>query len=398
MQRQGGIVWDRLTVVCVLSFCLLVAGLSVGIVLGELREQLHLSGLVAAAHGSTFGVGLLIAGVWGLRLVTRFGRPAVFRGACAFIVIGVMLLCVGQIWPVMLAGTAIASGACATLVLLMPGIVADHHGPDDRAGAFAAISGLPGIAGITFSLVIGAVLAAGGSWRWPFALLTLAIAVSTLIVGRGVEIPEGAPTDIGAIDLVRGPDVRAPFVDVVHAALVEFPVGVWAVVFLKEVGGASSGAAASLGAAWGLCILVSRMMLPRIVGIAGPWSRTACFGAAAIGATMLWTGPGLAVRVLGLMIAGFGCGPLYPLSVDALYRRSDADSVALGAVCALASGIAITVGPLALGVLADVVTLHHAILWVPVLAAVGAVRAMPSKQRQREEPLSFDDLLEVPNL
>lgn len=397
MQRQGGIEWDRLTVVCVLSFCLLVAGLSVGIVLGELREQLHLSGLVAAAHGSTFGIGLLVCGAVGLRLVGRFGRPAAFWGACALIVVGVLLLCAGQMWPLTLLGTAIASFACAMLVLLMPGIVADHHGPDDRAGAFAAINGLPGLAGITFSLVIGAVLAAGGSWRWPFALLTLAIAAATLVAGRGVAIPAGAPSSVRSLELLRRPDVRAPFVDVVHAVLVEFPVGIWAVVYLKEVGGAGSGAAAALGAVWGLCILVSRMVLPRIVAVAGPWARSACFGAAAIGAALLWAGPGLAPRVVGLMIVGFGCGPLYPLSVDALYQRAEADSVALGAVCALASGVAITVGPLALGLLADVVTLHHAILWVPLLAALGALRARPTGTAG-SELMSFDELVEVPNL
>ena len=390
--------WDRLTVVCVFSFFLLVAGLSVGIVLGELREQLQLSGLVAAAHGSMFGIGLLVSGVAGLRLVTRFGRPAAFWGACAFIVVGVMLLCVGQIWPVTLFGTAIASFACAMLVLLMPGIVADHYGPDDRAAAFAAINGLPGIAGIAFSLVIGAVLSAGGSWRWPYALLTLGIAAATLIAGRRVRIPEGTPTEVQSLALVRRPDVRAPFIDVVHAVLVEFPVGIWAVVYLKEVGGASSGVAAALGAVWGLCILVSRMILPRIVGVTGPWARTVCFAAAAVGATLLWTGPGLATRVAGLMIVGFGCGPLYPLAVDALYQRSHADTVALGAVCALASGVAITIGPLTLGVLADLVTLHHAILWVPVLAVIGAVRARPTSRTSRDETAPFDELVEVPNL
>ena len=48
------------------------------------------------------------------------------------------------------------------------------------------------------------------------------------------------------------------------------------------------------------------------------------------------------------------------------------DAVALGAYCALASGVAVTLGPLALGALADSVGLRWAILIVPVLAAVGA--------------------------
>ena len=49
----------------------------------------------------------------------------------------------------------------------------------------------------------------------------------------------------------------------------------------------------------------------------------------------------------------------------------------MGAYCALASGVAVTLGPLALGVLADAVGLRWAMLVVPVLAAVGAVTQRP---------------------
>ena len=61
MRERDGI-WDRLTITCALSFCVLVAGLSVGIVLGELRDELGISGVVAAAHGSAFGIGVFAVG------------------------------------------------------------------------------------------------------------------------------------------------------------------------------------------------------------------------------------------------------------------------------------------------------------------------------------------------
>jgi hypothetical protein len=47
--------WDRLTYSSALGYALLVGGLSVGTVLGELRQQFDLSGVIAAMHGSTFG-------------------------------------------------------------------------------------------------------------------------------------------------------------------------------------------------------------------------------------------------------------------------------------------------------------------------------------------------------
>jgi len=77
---------------------------------------------------------------------------------------------------------------------------------------------------------------------------------------------------------------------------------------------------------------------------------------------------------LGLVFVGIGGAPLYPLTVDRFYLRAAhaLDAVALGAFCALASGVAVTLGPLALGVLADSVGLRWALLVVPVLSAIGA--------------------------
>ena len=381
--------WDRLTVTCALSFCLLVAGLSVGVVLGELRDELGLSGVVAAAHGSTFGAGLLLMGLFGLRLVARVGRPAAFWGTCVMIVVGVAMLCAGHSWPVTLGGTAVAGLACAMLVLLMPGIVADHHGPA-RVGAFAAINGVPGLAGVSYSLAVGAAIGAGTSWRWPYLALTLFIAAVLAAVGAKATIPTSSVPRASAVQLLRHHTARRPFLDAVHAVLAEFPLGVWAVTFLKEVGGSSSGGAAALGAVWGLCIMVARLLLPRYVAVTGVWARSIGFAAVTLGSLVMWMGPGLGVRIVGLVLVAFGCSPLYPLAVDRLYARVQADSVTLGAVTALASGVAIVSGPLLLGVLADAIGLRDAVLAVTALAALGIYTSRPDADAAPvgDEPLS----------
>ncbi len=377
-------IWDRLTVTCALSFCVLVAGLSVGIVLGELRDELDISGVVAAAHGSAFGIGMLLLGAFGSGAVARVGRPAAFWGSCATVIGGITLLCLGRVWPVTLLGASLAGVACSMLVLLMPGIVADHHG-DRRAAAYAAVNGIPGLAGISFSLLIGAVIASGASWRWPYALLTLGLGAAVLVVGRRVRIPASPATATRILPLFRRRDVALPYIHIVHAVLVEFPIGIWAVVYLKEVGGASSGLAASLGAIWGLFLFLVRMSLPRIVAVFGPWTRSVGFGLAACGALLMWTGPGLWMRVLGLTIVAIGAAGLYPLAVEGLYERAGADTVSLGFVTAIASGTAVTVGPLLLGVLADVVSLRHGLLFVPALALIGVYTARPRADRAKPE-------------
>jgi predicted MFS family arabinose efflux permease len=377
--RTVGVRWDRLTVTMVLSFFVLVAGLSVSLVLGELRDELGLSGLVAAAHGSSFGVGLLVMGALGVRLVGRIGRTVAFWSTCGVIVVGVAVLCLGRHWWVTLCGTAIAGVACALLVLLAPGIVADHHG-DGWVHTFAAVNGVPGFAGIALSLVVGAAIAAGISWRAPYLAVTLLFALALVLVGRRARLPRGTPTGASALSLLRRAGTRRPFIDVVHAVISEFPLGVWAVVVLKEVGGASGGAAAALGAVWGLSIMVSRLALPRIAAVAGRWTGTLGYAAVTVGSALVWLGPGLGPRVFGIVVAGFGTGPLYPLAVERLYARVDADTVSLGAVTALASGVAITTGPLLLGTLADVVGLRHAVLLVTALGIAGVLRSRPNTE------------------
>jgi hypothetical protein len=114
----------------------------------------------------------------------------------------------------------------------------------------------------------------------------------------------------------------------------------------------------------------------------GPWTRSVAFGVSATGALLMWAGPGLWPRVIGLTIVALGAGGLYPLAVDRLYERGGADTVSLGFVTALASGTAVTIGPLLLGVLADVVSLRHALLFVPALALLGVYTARPGADRQ----------------
>ena len=70
-------------------------------------------------------------------------------------VMGVTLFCLGPSWPVTLLVTAFSGAGAALLVMVMPGIISDHHG-EHRATAFAAVNGAPGMAALLFSLIIGA--------------------------------------------------------------------------------------------------------------------------------------------------------------------------------------------------------------------------------------------------
>ena len=357
---------------------MLVAALSVGVVLGELREQFGLSGVVAALHGSTFGIGLLVAGVWGVRVVDRLGRRTTLQYATIAMLAGVVLLCLGPAWPVTLFGTVLSGLGGAMLVMVMPGLISDHHG-EHRATAFAAVNGAPGLAGLLFSFVIGGALAAGLSWRGPYLAITALFAAALAFVAWPVDVPEGDRQADFSLKPFADPEVRTPWLHIVNAVLTEFTVGIWAVTYLHEVGKASSGLAAVVASVFGIMMFVVRLILPRLLARFGDATIMLSFLTIGFGALVMAFAPGLPLKVVGLTIVGFGGGPLYPLTVDKFYGRAGhkLDSVSMGAFCALASGAAVTLGPLALGVLADQVGLRWALLVVPVLAVLGAVTQRP---------------------
>jgi len=177
--------------------------------------------------------------------------------------------------------------------------------------------------------------------------------------------------------------IVVPWLGIVNGVLAEFTVGIWSVTYLREVGGASAGLAPILASVFGIMFFVTRLRLPTLQRWFGGATISLSFLVIGSGALVMCLAPGLPWKVLGLVVVGLGGAPLYPLTVDRLYRRAgDAvDSVALGAYCALASGVAVTLGPLALGVLADSVGLRWGLLIVPVLAAVGAVTNRPRHRR-----------------
>ena len=305
--------WDRLTYSSALGYCLLVAGLSVGVVLSELRDEFGISGVVAALHGSTFGIG-----------GRRPGEQQHLHPLARHQGLGQRI-----------GAHALAGAGGALLVMVMPGLISDHHG-EHRAAAFAAVNGAPGIAGVAFSLVIGGALSAGWSWRPPYLILTGVFTLALVVVAHPVALPDGERHGAFSLRHFFDRDVLVPWAHIVNAVLAEFTVGIWAVTYLREVGHAGAGLAPILASVFGVMMF--------------------------------------ATRLVGLVIVGFGGAPLYPLTVNRFYQRSGhaLDAVALGAYCALASGVAVTLGPLALGALADSVGLRWAILIVPVLAAVGA--------------------------
>jgi len=375
--RRDSFRWDRLTVTLALVYCMLICGFSVGVVLGELRAEFGINGVVSALHGSTFGMGLVVAGLAGVRIVDRLGRRRVLEASVLLELVGVTLFVTGRSWPITLGGTVLAGLGAALVVVVMPGLISDHHG-EHRAAAFAAVNGAPGVLGITFGVLIGAVIEAGGSWRPVYLGITLTIAVVLVVVGIQVKVPDADRSLVDRSFSLRGLFHRPVFVawwPIVNGTVCEYTVAVWSVPFLHEVGGAASGTAAMLAASFGVMMTAVRLNIGRLLRLLGARTLAASFAVTGLGAALMCIGPSLWLRVVGLGLVGLGGGPLYPLTVDHFYGRAEhrLDSVTLSAYSALGSSAAIIGGPLTIGVLSDLIGLRWAILAIPALAVLGIV-------------------------
>ncbi|MEP7045412.1 MAG: MFS transporter, partial [Ilumatobacteraceae bacterium] len=344
-----------------------------------------LSGVTAALHGSVFGVTALAAGLFGVPVVNRLGRRTSLLVAAIAITSGIATFCLGPAWPITLAGASLAGLGGALLATVMPGLISDHHG-EHRAAAFAAVNGAVGLTAVTFSLVVGGALALHWSWRPSYLILTALIVAALTAVAWPVAVPDSDRDGEFTLAHLRDRDVLVPWLHLLNAIFPEMATAVWAATYLKEVGHASGGLASALAGAFGVCMFLSRLVVVHILRVFGRASVSSSFIILGCGSLLMCFGGGLLPRVAGLAIVGLGAGPLYPLDVDQLYLNAEGkiDSTSLGAICILAAGVAITLGPLALGVLADQIGLKRALLIVPASCVLGAIT------QWRRDPIEFE--------
>jgi hypothetical protein len=154
-------------------------------------------------------------------------------------------------------------------------------------------------------------------------------------------------------------DVGVGWLRVVLAVAVEFCFVVWAVARLVA-SGLPTATAALLGSAFPIGMAVGRAIGPiRWRG----WSPVFPSGAlAACGTLLVSVFDVPAVVALGLVVAGLGVAPLYPVTLASLVAIPGISSARLAAVGAMASGTAILVAPALLAVLARIVELRTAYL------------------------------------
>lgn len=345
---------------------------ALGAVLPELREERGLPRAEVALYPSAFALGLVAVGLVGHRLAARLGRLAL-PSALVLLVGGAGIIAAGGGRFGAAAGALVLGLGGAGLVQLVPAALRGLHG-GDGAVPIGEANAVASTASVLSPLLVGAALAAGLGWRPAFVVPPLVLA-AVLLATRRAEAP-AAPADAPRAAGERAPRAFVSrWTDVVLAVAAEFCMVFWAADFLRSVKHLGSGAATTLSAAFLLGMAVGRAASGPVVRATGGGDRLLA-GAAAVGGAgfaLLWTAPA-PFAVAGLLVVGLGVALLYPVSLARALAAWPSQPVRAATRCALASGVAIGVAPLALGALADLTALRAAVFVAPVLLLALLVR------------------------
>ncbi|TCC31494.1 MFS transporter [Kribbella sindirgiensis] len=357
-----------------MGFVLAGLGACVAILARDLDEPTSRLALLS----SGFAVGLMLVAVVGPRMLKLWSMPTVLGLGSVVCAMGAVLIAVAPVYAVAIAGGLLVGLGGALLVLVAPLML---NGPT-AAARLSRVNAVASGTGILAPLAIGTLDGLGPSGRYamlaaapPLLLLAVLNRRSSPLQPTEKAVPvliDSAP----AVGLGRKwrrvgrrvvMDVGAGWLRVVLAVSVEFCFVVWAVARLVA-SGLPTAAAALLGSAFPIGMAVGRAIGPiRYRG----WSPVFPSGAlAACGTLLVSLFDAPAVVALGLVVAGLGVAPLYPVTLAALVAIPGLSSARLAAVGAMASGTAILVAPALLAVLARVVDLRTAYLVTLPLIAI----------------------------
>lgn len=381
-----------------------------------LADELDITAAQAGLHGTAMAVGGLLAAPLTPRAVRGLGRRGAIVSATLLLTVGVAGLLLGPTLAWTLPAMVVAAVGGNVMIAATQVGLAEHTGPAASA-AITEANGVGSSVGLVGPLAVGAAVTAGWGWRPGVAVtILLAVVAATLVArlpvsdslpglrrrGRAAGaatgspagsttpavadvVPEGtAPGDGATLPAAVPPARRRPvgaaalfLVAVVAAIALENATTYWATDLVLTQTGAGAGIATATTAG-----LVAGMSAMRFV--VGPLSLrihpahllAASFGIAIVGWAVLWTATVPAVALAGLVVAGFGYGAHYPLSISLLLAASPGRGDRAQSHATLAGAVAIGIAPFLLGALADAFGTHTAFLLVPVVAVGGAVVAV----------------------
>jgi MFS family permease len=334
-------------------------------------------------------LGIAFAGLAvGLFLGTRLaGRPIDRIGTRLPLRAGLPLMCVA------LVGPALATDLVAlTVAFAWLGLVSGFLDVTMNANAVAVERGYgrPILSGVhafwSIGLLAGSAMGAGAAALGVgatahFGLVAVVLAPVAVLATRGLLTGEAERAPIGGE--AHAPLRRAWSIPVLLLGLLAFSAFAgegsaadWSAVYMDEIVGVREGLAGAAFVAFSAGMIVLRLVGDAISGRFGPVQTVRCGGLlAAAGLALAVVAPHPLPAIAGFLLLGAGLAPVVPIAFSAAGNldRGRAGSL-LGMVVTIAY-VGAVLGPLAIGLVAEAVSLRVALLLPAALALVVAALA-----------------------
>jgi fucose permease len=363
---------DRLTwlgYLLVGNYCYTMAAL--GPLMPFLRSELQLSYTIAAYHFSAWALGSLFAGTFGDRVVSALGRSRtiVFMGTSYLV--GVTIIIVGHSAPFTIFGALVCGFNASILGQTIMALLADRFGAQ-RAIAITEMNICASICAVLAPFAVSLCVKFGMGWRAAL-IFPIAAFIFLALAGRGQL--QGLPPPMRK----TGTRARLPLAYWAYWFVIQLMVACewslifWSAEFVEHVCKFMRADAAQC-----VSIFLSAMLIGRIVGsrLVRRFKSSVMLPVASVvaisGFGVFWLGQLPVANLAGLFVAGLGIANFYPLTVASALGVVPEQSATAAARFSIASGSAVLLAPLLLGMAADRYGIFNAYGIVAVLLVIAA--------------------------
>jgi MFS family permease len=346
-----------------------------------LRSELRLSYTVGSLHFSAFALGTILGGLTSDRVLRLWGRGVGFWSGATGMAAGAILLVLGRLAALTIAGAFIMGGLGGLLLVTIQATLADRHGA--RRATALTESNIVASAGATLvPLCIGGFQNVGLGWRAALYLMVPVLLILALGFRR-VSFPVASKPLVASSVSRRTLPLAfwAYWAVVVLSVSIEWCIIFWGANFLVSVVGLEKVIASTIMSTFFLAELLGRMAASWLTRKASSaWLLVGALALTMIGFPLFWLAPLAPLNIAGLFLAGLGIANLFPLTLSVAVGIDPEQSNTASARISLGIGIALLAAPLALGWAADQVGIQQAyslvavLLVIALLVTVGANR------------------------
>lgn len=347
-----------------------------------LREELRLSYTVAGLHMSAFALGMMLAGLFGERVATRWGRRVSFWLGSVGLAVGAMGLAVGG-RAALTVMTAFCMGLFGTLLLAtIQAVLSDHYGEQRATALTEANIGASLGAGLA-PLAVGTFQRVGIGWRGAWFLGLIALVFIAVPLSR-IPLPQPHGESDGTARGARSLPTTfwVYWIVICLGVAIEWCIVFWAADFMEGVAGLSKSSAATALTVFFVAAVLGRIAASRLTRrMPTPRLVLLAFVVSLFGFPVFWLAAFPLVRLVGLFVAGFGVGNFYPLTMSLAIGSASDRADAASARVSLGVGLAIFVAPLVLGWAADRIAIQSAFGIVATLLVIATTVVAVSNRR-----------------